>query len=474
VDAQDEKPGALFNRYRLVCPLARGGMGAVWLARLDGAFGMEKLVALKMILPDSAADPRFRNMFLDEARLAARISHPNVAAVLEIGESDGNLFYAMDWVDGEPLRTLQRACAAAGDTVPVGIAARIIADACLGLHAAHELHGSDGAPLEVVHRDVSPQNILVTEDGIPRIIDFGIAKARARLSEETREGILKGKMEYIAPEQAAGTSVDRRTDVWGAGAVLYHLVAGRPVFDREDKVAVATALLTSMQPDPLPETIPAPMAAVIRRAVTPARELRYATALEMAQALDGAMRESGIYTTQAEVASFVAIRLAEKREARRATIGRALAATRSVPCEALPEADLAALTPSVSLEGNVATPPARPRARAKTTVALATLAIAVLTTLLIVLARRAPPDEPPPRAQATLPAPTPSPEPAPPPTPAEVATTPAPSTTPLPAADDASAAAPVKRRPPSPPRPVASPPPPPRPSATSPNPFDLR
>jgi serine/threonine-protein kinase len=311
-------------------------MGTVWVARLDGSFGMEKLVALKMIAPDLAADLHFRRMFIDEARVASRVSHPNVAGVLDFGEAYGALFYAMEWVDGESLRELQRACTSAGERVPAGVAARILADACVGLHAAHEATDLDGTPLEVVHRDVSPHNILLTTDGIPRLIDFGIARARARLADETSAGHLKGKTEYLAPEQARGGRIDRRTDVWAAGAVLYQLVAGRAVYPGATREEAVQHLLSGKPPDPLGADVPPAIASIVMRALSMSPEGRYATALEMARALDRALLDCGTPTTQADVAAFAAPRLATARAQRRIAIASALARTRETRQTAIP------------------------------------------------------------------------------------------------------------------------------------------
>ncbi|MDF2695735.1 MAG: serine/threonine protein kinase, partial [Labilithrix sp.] len=222
-------PGDRLDRYELLGVLAQGGMGTVWLARLTGKHGFERLVALKTILATYGNDRQFCDMFLDEARIAAQVDHENVARILEIGEDRGVLYHAMELVDGESLRRLYRDIRAVGAPFPLAVALRIGADVCAGLHAVHELHGPDGMPLEVVHRDVSPQNILVTVRGTIKLIDFGVAKARERRTEDTTAGTLKGKIEYMAPEQARGERIDRRADVYAVGAVLYELLSGGPV-----------------------------------------------------------------------------------------------------------------------------------------------------------------------------------------------------------------------------------------------------
>jgi serine/threonine-protein kinase len=173
-------------------------MASVWLARLSGKHGFEKLFAIKTILPQFAEDVRFQQMFLDEARVASRIEHANVAQVLDLGEEHGILYLVMQWVDGDSLSRVSRAASRQKVKLPIPIILRVLADTCSGLHAAHEVTGSEGQNLGVVHRDVSPQNILVTPEGVAKLIDFGVAKAHGRLSDETVAGQLKGKIHYMA------------------------------------------------------------------------------------------------------------------------------------------------------------------------------------------------------------------------------------------------------------------------------------
>src|SRR4051812_25747595 len=169
------QPGDKLDRYELLCPLAEGGMASVWLARFTGKFGFEKLVAIKTILAEYADHATFRQMFLNEAAMAARIEHPNVARVIDLGEVNGLLFLVMEWVDGASLSLLERIVHAAGQLIPMEIALRIVADACEGLHAAHEARDDSGRPLGLVHRDVSPQNIMLSMRGVAKLIDFGVA-----------------------------------------------------------------------------------------------------------------------------------------------------------------------------------------------------------------------------------------------------------------------------------------------------------
>src|SRR5713101_494176 len=205
--AQSLQPGYKLDRYELLCPIASGGMATVWLARLRSKHGFEKLFAIKTIKTDLIHDMRFQEMFLDEARIASGIQHPNVAQILDLGEQDDVLYIIMEWVDGESLAKIRKLASKRGTPVPLGFALRIMADACAGLHAAHQLRDVRGKSLGVVHRDVSPQNILISAAGSVRVIDFGIAKATSRSAGETKSGIIKGKIHYMAPEQAKGRAV---------------------------------------------------------------------------------------------------------------------------------------------------------------------------------------------------------------------------------------------------------------------------
>ncbi|MCA9586015.1 MAG: serine/threonine protein kinase [Myxococcales bacterium] len=322
------QPGFRLDRYELLCPLAYGGMASVWLARFGGRLGFEKLVVVKMILPQYAQDPRFQQMFMDEARIASRIEHQNVARILDVGEHGGHYFIVMEWVDGDSVSKIMRALEARKEHIPTGIGLRIGADAAAGLHAAHELKDQSGATLGVVHRDVSPQNILVSTTGASVLIDFGVAKARDRVSQETSVGQLKGKVRYMAPEQAVGREIDRRADIFSLGAVLYELFAGRPPFDGSNEVAILHALTAGTPPPPLPDRVPPPVANVIMRALDHDVDKRFATALEMSLSLEAAISEIGETTNLTAVASYCDRLLAERRAGRKRSVDAALAQAR--------------------------------------------------------------------------------------------------------------------------------------------------
>jgi eukaryotic-like serine/threonine-protein kinase len=343
-------PGYRLDRYELVCPIARGGMATVWFARLLGKHGFERQCAIKAILPEYAADEAFRSMFLDEARLASRIEHPNVAKILELGEEHGVLFMAMEWVDGYSLSKLLRTALRGGEGLPLGIALRLVSDTCSALHAAHELCDENGRSLQVVHRDVSPQNILVSVQGVTKLIDFGIARARSRLTSDTQAGVLKGKVVWMAPEQVTRTDIDRRADVWSLGAVLYNLVAGRPPYHGENQLMMMHRLLSIEPPEPLPPHVPQPVRAIVTKALTHDPEGRYETAAAMKVAIDSFASQMRLNPERDEVALFVAKVLADPIRERQESFREALrAASQRARFENSIEAQESSGTGSVNL-----------------------------------------------------------------------------------------------------------------------------
>jgi serine/threonine-protein kinase len=319
-------PGYKLDRYELLCPIAEGGMASVWVARQRGKHGFEKLVAIKTILPKFASDVRFQEMFLDEAKIASRIEHLNVAQIFDLGEEHDVLYLAMEYVDGDSLSKLNRACQKQGVKIPTGVVLRVLADTCAGLHEAHEMKDGAGSPLEIVHRDVSPHNILVSTRGIAKLIDFGIATARSRAGGETSSGVLKGKIQYMAPEQALSQPVDRRGDIWAVGAILYHLLAGKPPYEGDNQLATLHLLGSGRPPVPLGPNVHGAIAAIARKALSFTAANRYSTAAEMRDALEHAMVEARLQTTTAEVAAFAAKHLGDRVEKRRNAIEAALAA----------------------------------------------------------------------------------------------------------------------------------------------------
>jgi eukaryotic-like serine/threonine-protein kinase len=295
------QPGSRIGRYELVRWLGEGGFAEVWLAQ-DLEDMSAPHVAIKVMRRGRARDARQKKMFLDEAHLAERIQHPNVARVFEIGDVEGSLFIAMEYVQGGSLDALIEGAQALGEPVPPAIALRLMADACAGLHAAHELT-IDGRPQHVIHRDVSPQNILLTTDGIPKLIDFGIAKARERIAKETSTGVTKGKVSYMSPEQARGVPLDRRADVWAIGAVLYELLEGRRLLEGPNEVARLQALV-SRPIMPTFERTPPAATGLIERALAFYPADRQATAEELRADIERAIEASGLVTTTEEIRTY--------------------------------------------------------------------------------------------------------------------------------------------------------------------------
>jgi serine/threonine-protein kinase len=325
-DTSSLAPGYRLDRYELLGPLAEGGMASVWIARQRGKHGFEKLVAIKTILPQYASDDRFRQMFLDEARIASRIEHFNVARIIDLGEEHDVLYLVMEYVDGDSLSKLRRSSTKAGVSIPPGVLLRILADACSGLHEAHELKDENGQLLDIVHRDISPHNILVSTKGVAKVIDFGIAKAKDRMAGETNAGVLKGKIQYMAPEQALGRKVDRRADLWAVGATLYHLLTGKPPFEADNTLGTLHLLTSGRPPLPLPPNVPPAVAAIARKALTSSVEARFQSAAQMRDAMEAAMIDAKISASTADVAAFLNQQLSDRTAKRRQVIDIALAA----------------------------------------------------------------------------------------------------------------------------------------------------
>jgi serine/threonine protein kinase len=269
-------------------------MAEVVLARTRGAEGFEKLVCVKRIRAELAHDKQYVEMFLDEARLGAMLHHPNLVQVFDFGVEGGVPFYAMEWLHGEDLRAIQHAARASGRPLSLANAVEIIIDVCAGLHHAHELRDGDGRPMGLVHRDVSPQNVLVTYDGAVKVVDFGIAKARGARRAETQHGTLKGKVQYMSPEQCHGEGLDRRSDVFAIGILLWELTVGRGLYRGASDFAILKAITERDAPRPseIVARYPAALEAIVMRALARDREARWSTAEELQLALEEYAREA--------------------------------------------------------------------------------------------------------------------------------------------------------------------------------------
>src|SRR6266478_1730266 len=293
------------GKYKLVRLIASGGMAEVYLARQAGAAGFEKLVCLKRILPHLARDKQFVEMFLNEARLAARLDHPNIVSIFDLGEANGNYFIAMEFIDGPSLRAAAKRALERGEWLPIPEIVNIVSMAAAGLHYAHELTEAAGKPLGLVHRDISPANVLVHRNGAAKVVDFGIAKA-ANSSSSTRTGTLKGKVAYMPPEQLRGDPLDRRTDVFALGVVLYELLAGQRPWAGDSEVSLIGRIMTEDPPplSTLRPDAPAGLVAVLDRALAKDREARYASCHDLQADLEALLVSLGQTIAQARISDF--------------------------------------------------------------------------------------------------------------------------------------------------------------------------
>lgn len=310
-----------YGQYVLVRKLAEGGMAEIFLAKRLGADGFERNVVIKRMLSNLSGLPDFVEMFRDEARLAARLVHPNVVQIHELGFTDGCYYICMEYLPGEDFSTTVRTASFRGEYVPVPLVLRVLADAARGLHYAHEFTDESGRPMNIVHRDVSPSNLYVTYEGQVKVLDFGIAKAESRLAH-TRTGVVKGKYVYMAPEQARGGEVDRRADIFSLGVSLYEALTHVRPFARDNDLAVLNALMASeyqppraLRPDLSPE-----LEAVVLRAMAFDREHRHATAAEFADDLERILLEEPHPPTGAQVAAYLRSSFGDQRYAEKTRI----------------------------------------------------------------------------------------------------------------------------------------------------------
>jgi serine/threonine protein kinase len=288
-------------------------MAGVYVARALGVAGFERLVAVKVLHPHLAHEEEFISMFLDEARLAARIRHPNVVPTIDISDTpDAGFYLVMEYIEGDHLGALLQRAWKLGKKLPFSVTLRIIVDALEGLGAAHNLTDEAGRPLQLVHRDVSPHNIMVSTDGVARITDFGVAKAEVRLST-TREGQFKGKLAYMAPEHASNGEADQRSDLFSMAIILWESLAGKRLFRAENQAATLNKIC--LEPIPMPSSVDpmlAPFDAILERGLARDPNLRYQSAEEFAEAIENCAAVSGGLAKQREVASLVREFAAEK------------------------------------------------------------------------------------------------------------------------------------------------------------------
>ena len=298
------EPGTQVGRYQLLRRLARGGMAELYLARADGLHGFRKLCVLKLVLPHLAEDRRFVEMFLHEARMAATLDHPNIVHVTDIGELDGEPYMVMQYVRGRDVRQIAKA--RSGAPLPLDVAVTISTQVAAGLHHVHEQRGPDGAAIGLVHRDVSPANVMIGFDGNAKLVDFGIAKSTEQL-DATRTGVIKGKVSYMAPEQCRGRRIDRRTDVFALGILLYEMTTGRRLFPGDTDFAVMSKIVDGVyvRPREVDPEYPPGLEAIIVRALQLEPEDRYPTAAEVQSEIEAFARQSDLRVSPLTLSKFM-------------------------------------------------------------------------------------------------------------------------------------------------------------------------
>ncbi|WP_037583290.1 serine/threonine-protein kinase, partial [Stigmatella aurantiaca] len=310
-----------YGNYVLVRKLAEGGMAEIFLAKLLGADGFERNVVIKRMLSHLSSMPDFVDMFRDEARLAARLSHPNIIQIHELGFIEGCYYICMEYLAGEDFSTTLRQAGRKRQYTPIPIVLRVLVDAARGLHYAHEFTNEMGQCLNIVHRDISPSNLYLTYQGQVKVLDFGIAKAESRLAQ-TRTGVVKGKYIYMAPEQARGDEVDRRSDVFSLGVSLYESLTNVRPFARENDLAILNALLKGdfAPPTTLRREVPKALEAVVLKAMAPRPEARYATAGEFADALERGLADQVPLATHAQLVEYLRGQFGDERFAEKTRI----------------------------------------------------------------------------------------------------------------------------------------------------------
>jgi serine/threonine-protein kinase len=340
-------PGRMLGKYQLIAEIARGGMGVVYLAMIQGPGNFNKLVVVKELKPELVEEPTFLTMFLDEARLAARLSHPNIVQTNEVGNDGDRYYLAMEYLDGRGFDHVRRRARSTGSGLSLAMSLRVLCDMLAGLDYAHRLTDFDGTPLGVVHRDVSPQNVFVTFDGQVKLLDFGIAKA-ADSTHETRAGVFKGKVAYMSPEQARGTKVDPRADVFSTGVMLWEILTGRRTREGQNDQEKLWALVAADLPraSSIKPSVPPELDEICARAMAWDRDERYASARDLGDDLERYLAKTGEIVTARDLAARVTEMFREDRTTTNALIEAYVANARSgVSRDGLPIIDVTSRSP---------------------------------------------------------------------------------------------------------------------------------
>jgi serine/threonine protein kinase len=337
--------GSAANTYEVLAKLATGGMAEIFLARSKGLAGVERYCVMKRILREHAGDIRFVQMFLDEARLVARLQHSNIAQVYDLGKLGDSFFFTMEYVHGETIRSVITRAKQLHRPIPLACVFTIAVGIAAALHHAHERLGPNDRPLGIVHRDISPSNVIVGFDGIVKVVDFGIAKVD-NSSHETRAGMVKGKISYLSPEQARAQVVDRRTDLFALGIVMWELLTGQWLYDRGDDYDTMTAIITEPPPPPSsvrPE-LPAELDALVIKALSKAPASRFQTAEEMGEAIEAIGQRIGATPSTASLARYLRDIFGARKEAWRTIATPAIAGDKvTMTAEPVPERITASL-----------------------------------------------------------------------------------------------------------------------------------
>src|ERR1044071_7312916 len=358
-------PGRMLGKYQLIAEIARGGMGVVYLAMIQGPGGFNKLVVVKELKPELVEEPAFLTMFLDEARLPPRLSHPNIVQTNEGGNYRGRYFIAMDYLDRRGPDPVRRRSKSAGFGLSVPMQLRVICDMLAGLDYAHKLTDFDGSPLNIVHRDVSPQNVFLTFDGQVKLLDFGIAKASDSMYE-THAGVVKGKVSYMSPEQGRGWKVDARADVFSAGVMLWEALTGKRMREGKNEQEKLWALVSNETPraSEIKPWVPPELDEICARAMAWNRDERYPSAGAMQQDLERYLVSTGMNVTAREVGTCVSELFREDRSNTNAVIEAHIARLRGGTVrEKLPIIDVASRSvgsPTPSGERALTRPPFDP------------------------------------------------------------------------------------------------------------------